>query len=164
MSTNISFYIVNSVGGVYKLGSVLTVKDVNASGVIESIADDLGIGGWNKFVVNGKSYNHGPGLKAEDIIHFKVDSLKSVIELYHKDVDYDFVAPKMAGYSYVVPNVEDDVVDEGGSVAPDGHGSGESFTENGLKKMKKQELLDILGDDGDGHLTKSELISIILKK
>ena len=73
-----------------------------------------------------------------------------------------FVVPKVGGYKYVAPVVGDEVVDAKPGAAPSDTGG--VVVESELMKKKKSELLEMLGDDGDGRLSKAELVELIVNK
>ena len=148
MQTRLSFYVRISTGGHIKLGTVVTTKDCRVPGVIEEVGRSLGVWGWNCCEVNAKIVVGGPGILANDIISFSVNHVDRTMSLmYSDDVDLSKVSvPKMGGYKYVVPVVEgmasnSDVA----GVAPSE--SDGNVVKREYVKMKKAELLEILGND-----------------
>lgn len=162
MQTRVSYYLRTAVGGHVKLGTIVTTKDCRVPGVVEEIGRLLGVDGWNCYEVNGKMYVDGPGIPSENVLEFIVIHRGQAMSLRYDDsVDISkFVVPKIGGYKYVKPVIGDEVVEDA-DVAPS---ESVGYVADDLNKMKKIELLELLGDDGDGRLTKAELIEIILNK
>ena len=142
---------------------MVTTKDCRVPGVIEEVGRLLGVDGWNCYEVNGKMVVDGPGIPSESVLDFIVVHSGQAMSLrYNENIDISkFVVPKVGGYKYVAPVVGDEVV-EVASAAPSDTGG--VVVEADLMKKKKSELLEMLGDDGDGRLSKAELIEIIVNK
>lgn len=164
MQTRLSFYVKTAVGGHIKLGTVVTTKDCRVPGVIEEVGRLLGVDGWNCYEVNGKMVIDGPGIPSESVLDFIVIHSGQAMSLRYDDkVDISkFVVPKVGGYKYVAPVVGDEVVDAKPGAAPSDTGG--VVVESELMKKKKSELLEMLGDDGDGRLSKAELVELIVNK
>jgi hypothetical protein len=199
MKCRISYYVVTSGDVIQKLGSEVTVKDGRKKVVRDEIGKALGIDGWNLVVVNGDKYEEGPGPVKGDIEYFNIDrySNEMYMKLKASEVPANFVAPRIPGFKYVVPELKpedvkpvvpvvpaapvvpevteenvwpeakkieekDEEVDGAGEA--DSNSEGVQYTEAELKKLKKEELVAIVGDDESKGKTKEELISIILKK
>lgn len=164
MQTRLSFYVKTAVGGHIKLGTVVTTKDCRVPGVIEEVGRLLGVDGWNCYEVNGKMVIDGPGIPSESVLDFIVIHSGQAMSLRYDDgIDISkFVVPKVGGYKYVAPVVGDEVVDAKPGAAPSDTGG--VVVESELMKKKKSELLEMLGDDGDGRLSKAELVEIIVNK
>jgi hypothetical protein len=162
MQTRLNYYVKTASGGHVKLGTLVTTKDCRVPGVIEEVGRLLGVDGWNCYEVNGKMVVDGPGIPSENVYNFVVSHTGQVMSLKYDDaVDISkFVVPKIGGYKYVAPVVDDEVVEAGPAPSVK---SGGSKVED-LSKLKKAELLEMLGDDGDGRLSKAELIEIIVNK
>lgn len=163
MQTRVSYYVRTAVGSHIKLGTVVTTKDCRVPGVVDEIGLLLGVGGWNCYEVNGKMHVDGPGIPSENVLDFIVIHSGQTMSLRYSDgLDISkFVMPKIGGYKYVVPVVGDEVVEDAGVAPSESMGM---VKESDLSKKKKAELLAMLGDDGDGSLSKAELINIILNK
>jgi len=164
MQTRLTYYVKTAAGGHVKLGTLVTTKDCRVSGVVEEVGRLLGVDGWNCYEVNGKVVVDGPGIPSESVYYFVVSHTGQSMSLKYDDgIDISkFVVPKIGGYKYVAPVVGDEVVEVAGP-APSVDGGG-SLKEVDYSKMKKAELLEMLGDDGDGRLSKSELVDIIVNK
>lgn len=164
MQTRLSFYVKTAVGGHIKLGTVVTTKDCRVPGVIEEVGRLLGVDGWNCYEVNGKMVVDGPGIPSESVLDFIVIHSGQAMSLRYDDgIDISkFVVPKVGGYKYVAPVVGDEVVDAKPGAAPSDTGG--VVVESELMKKKKSELLEMLGDDGDGRLSKAELVELIVNK
>lgn len=175
MVTRVNFYLKVAGGSHLKLGKVKSLKDYRrAHKIAEFVADEAkaaGISGYNAYEVGGKYFEGGNGLAPELIAAAKFNHGQGKIVLtlvgspdYFESQKGAF--PVVKGLSTVY-----DFTEQEAGPAPDGGGEGENeiiedgdgYTEEDLKKLKKVDLLEILGDDGDGSLTKSELIDIILK-
>jgi len=165
MQTRINYYVKTASGGHIKLGTLVTTKDCRVPGVIEEVGRLLGVDGWNCYEVNGKMVVDGPGIPCENVYDFVVSHTGQAMSLKYDDaIDISkFVVPKIGGYKYVAPVVDDEVVE----VEVAGAAPSESIgvlKEADYSKMKKAELLEILGDDGDGRLSKAELVELIVNK
>jgi hypothetical protein len=165
MQTRINYYVRTTTGGYIKLGTLVTTKDCRVPGVVEEVGRLLGLDGWNCYEVNGKMAFDGPGIPSESVYEFAVSHTGQVMSLRYDDsIDVSkFVVPKIGGYKYVAPVVEDEVVevDEAGVAPSESVGV---LKEPDYSKMKKAELLELLGDDGDGRLSKAELVELIVNK
>jgi len=164
MQTRINYYVRTTTGGHIKLGTLVTTKDCKVLGVVEEVGRLLGIDGWNCYEVNGKMVVDGPGIPTDIVYDFVVNHTGQSMSLrYDNSIDISgFVVPKIGGYKYVAPVVGDEVVEVEAGPAPSE--SVGMLKEPDYSKMKKAELLEILGDDGDGKLSKAELIEIIVNK
>jgi hypothetical protein len=162
MQTRINYYVKTASGGHVKLGTLVTTKDCRVPGVVEEVGRLLGVDGWNCYEVNGKMVVDGPGIPSENVYDFVVSHTGQAMSLKYDDkIDISkFVVPKIGGYKYVAPVVGDEVVEAGPAPSVE---SGGSKVED-LSKLKKAELLEMLGDDGDGRLSKAELIELIVNK
>jgi hypothetical protein len=164
MQTRINYYVRTTTGGHIKLGTLVTTKDCKVPGVVEEVGRLLGVDGWNCYEVNGKMVVDGPGIPTESVYDFVVSHTSQSMSLRYDDsIDISgFVVPKIGGYKYVAPVVGDEVVEVEAGAAPSE--SVGVLKEPDYSKMKKAELLEILGDDGDGKLSKAELVEIIVNK
>lgn len=165
MQTRLNYYVRTASGGHVKLGTLVTTKDCRVSGVVEEVGRLLGVDGWNCYEVNGKMFVDGPGIPSESVLDFVVVHSGQAMSLrYDEGIDISkFVVPKIGGYKYVAPVVEDEVVEANDASAAPSESVG-VLKEPDYSKMKKAELLEILGDDGDGRLSKAELIELIVNK
>lgn len=165
MQTRVNYYVRTATGGHIKLGTVVTTKDCRVPGVVEEVGRLLGVDGWNCYEVNGKMVIDGPGIPSESVYDFVVSHTGQAMSLrYDEGIDISgFVVPKIGGYKYVAPVIGDEVVEsvEAGAAPSESVGV---LKEPDYSKMKKAELLEILGDDGDGRLSKAELIELIVNK
>lgn len=165
MQTRLNYYVRTASGGHVKLGTVVTTKDCRVPGVVEEVGRLLGVDGWNCYEVNGKMVVDGPGIPYESVYDFVVSHTGQAMSLRYDDaIDVSkFVVPKIGGYKYVAPVVGDEVVeaDDAGAAPSESVGV---LKEPDYSKMKKAELLELLGDDGDGRLSKAELIELIVNK
>lgn len=166
MQMRVSFYVVTAGGSYVKLGSVLTVKNGKLLVVRNELGAALGIDGWNYVEVGTECFVEGPGLPAASIIHFsKDDGFKRLMLQYQSDILVNVCVPRVPGYIYVAPVEEEPVVVTGMTASPaESKTDGVALTEEGLMKLKKADLLEILGGDEYISKTKSELVSIILGK
>jgi len=165
MQSRVTFYVHTSTSGHVKLGSYITVKDPFAPGVLTEVAKMCGVDGWNCYVVNGKVTYDGPGFNSSDVLFFAIHHPSKTMSLsYNPEVNINsIVFPKVDGYKYVLPTHDDEVYEsEEAGPAPSVDSGGSKIED--YNKLKKSELLEILGDDGDGRLTKAELIDIIVNK
>jgi hypothetical protein len=165
MQTRVNYYVKTASGGHVKLGTLVTTKDCRVPGVIEEVGRLLGVDGWNCYEVNGKMVVDGPGIPSENVYDFVVSHTGQAMSLKYDDkIDISkFVVPKIGGYKYVAPVVGDEVVEVEVAGAAPSESNGE-LKEPDYSKMKKSELLEILGDDGDGRLSKAELVELIVNK
>jgi hypothetical protein len=165
MQTRINYYVKTAAGGHVKLGTLVTTKDCRVPGVVEEVGRLLGVDGWNCYEVNGKMVVDGPGIPSESVYDFVVSHTSQSMSLRYDDsIDIKlFVVPKIGGYKYVAPVIGDEVVeaDEAGAAPSESIGV---LKEPDYSKMKKAELLELLGDDGDGRLSKAELVELIVNK
>ena len=165
MQTRVNYYVRTTTGGHVKLGTLVTTKDCRVPGVVEEVGRLLGVDGWNCYELNGKMVVGGPGIPSESVYDFVVSHTGQAMSLRYDDgIDVSkFVVPKIGGYKYVAPVVGDEVVesDEAGVAPSESVGV---LKEPDYSKMKKAELLELLGDDGDGRLSKAELVEIIVNK
>jgi hypothetical protein len=148
------------------LGTVVTTKDCRVPGVIEEVGRLLDVWGWNCCEVNGKLVDGGPGILANDIISFSINRVDGTMSLmYSDDVDLSNVSvPKVGGYKYVAPDIEGMASDL--NVAGAAPSESDGYVKDLVYvKMKKSELLDILGNDSRYiKLSKSELIDLIVNR
>jgi hypothetical protein len=167
MQSRVTFYVHTSTGGHIKLGSIITVKDPFAPGVLTEVAKTCDVDGWNCYVVNGKVVYDGPGFKSSDVLFFAIHHPSKIMSFsYNPEANVnDVVFPKVGGYKYVLPTHDDEVYesDEAGP-APSASGSDNDIDIVDLSTLKKSELLEMLGYDMKSKLTKNELIEIILNK
>jgi hypothetical protein len=165
MQTRLNYYVRTSTGGHVKLGTIVTTKDCRVPGVVLEVGRLLGVDGWNCYEVNGKMVVDGPGIPYESVYDFVVSHTGQAMSLrYDNGIDISgFVVPKIGGYKYVAPVIGDEVVeaDEAGAAPSESVGV---LKEPDYSKKKKSELLKILGDDGDGRLSKAELVELIVNK
>ena len=165
MQTRVNYYVRTATGGHVKLGTLVTTKDCRVPGVVEEVGRLFGVDGWNCYEVNGKMVIDGPGIPYESVYDFVVSHTGQAMSLrYDEGIDISgFVVPKIGGYKYVAPVVGDEVVEVDDASAAPSESVG-VLKEPDYSKMKKAELLEILGDDGDGRLSKAELIELIVNK
>jgi hypothetical protein len=165
MQTRVNYYVRTTTGGHIKLGTIVTTKDCRVPGVVEEVGRLLGVDGWNCYEVNGKMVIDGPGIPSESVYDFVVSHTGQAMSLrYDESIDISgFVVPKIGGYKYVAPVIGDEVVEavEAGAAPSESVGV---LKEPDYSKKTKKELLEILGDDGDGKLSKAELIELIVNK
>jgi hypothetical protein len=165
MQTRVNYYVRTTTGGHVKLGTLVTTKDCRVPGVVEEVGRLLGVDGWNCYELNGKMVVGGPGIPSESVYDFVVSHTGQAMSLRYDDgLDISgYVVPKIGGYKYVAPVVGDEVVEaeEAGAAPSESVGV---LKEPDYSKMKKAELLELLGDDGDGRLSKAELVELIVNK
>lgn len=163
MQSRVTFYVHTSNNGYVKLGSVKTVLDCSKPGVVDKIAFDLGVGGWNCYEVNGKMIVGGPGIKSEDIIYFvKNDKAKVMSLKYQSTVDMaSVVVPAIAGYKYIVPVEQDEVVEEVAGEAPS---KTEVIGEEQLMAKTVAQLIAEYPEFANIKMTKKDLVKAIIGK
>jgi len=163
MKKGIGYYVLSGVGVVVKLGYVVTDLNITLRSVRDELGRGLGIGGWN-YVESGKDFwVEGPGVISKDIISFVMDRDRKVMSLELSGVSVSGEVPRVVGYSYEAPVGLGNVIEyELGDEEVFEVDGGVVYDYKSLNKLKKAELLEIMGNGVGDKLTKSEIIEYII--
>lgn len=166
MKVILEYYVVTYNNTVVLLGSVFCDKHVaeDPAKRIE-LGRAIGIDGWN-FVICGalnKRWFEGNGYSKDVIYYFHKDDDGKLLSLQFVpgfDLLLSAVAPKIRGYNYFIPVIDETPLSNEDMLG--GYDSS-SYVRNTLNKKTKKELCEILKDKCDLNDLKSVMIDKIIE-
>ena len=167
MNVVLEYYVRNYNNRYVQLGTIICPKHIAEDGMKRlELGKSIGIDGWNVVVCGqlNKHWEEGPGYIKDAVYLFIKDDEHKILSLqFVKDFDNSlgFVAPKVRGYSYFVPVVEETPVSNEDMLG--GYDS-ESGYKAGLMKKTKKELCEMLGDECDMADTKNVMVNKLIDK